>query len=99
MNLVHSDIKNQGYFRNKYFNDYVDGKCPNLKILEQYKINSNKNENKKNNILYHSLYQIYTIKKNDFNLLSERSHKYDCYNYKFIINSIDDRLKSLKNNK
>ena len=100
INLVHSDIKKQGYFTNKYFNDYVDGKCPNLKILEQYKINNNKNENKKNNILYHSLDKIYTIKKkNDFNLLSERSHKYDCYNYKIIMNSIDDRLKSIKNNK
>ena len=102
MILKQSNGKSHAYYKIKYFKDYVEGKCPNLEIIEkQYKgINKNENKNVNNNILFLSLDKLYDIKKkNSFNILNETNNEYNCYNYKIILNNIENRLNNFKNSK
>ena len=103
MPMMSLNKKVKPYYEDQYFNEYKEGKYPiSLKLSGANTINNNKNsiENEKinknkNNILFKS----YEIKgKNKSSLLNERSNEYSGYNYKMILNCIEDRLHSLKSN-
>ena len=92
--LIRSNIKRYNVlYKNRFFNDYVEGKFPNLELLEK-----NKENNKdKENILFLSWNNLHNIKKkNNLNLLNYKNREYDSYNYKMILNSIDYKLNNLK---
>ena len=100
MPMMSLNKKVKPYYEDQYFNEHKEGKYPiSLKLSGANTIN-NKNsiENdkiNKNNILFKS----YEIKgKNKSSLLNERSNEYSGYNYKMILNCIEDRLQSLKSN-
>lgn len=89
------------FYKDKYFIDYVDGKCPNLSILERtMKYQKNMHDiNKMNNGTVterHSFNRSYNggfhvKEKNDLSV-EKRDKRYMYYNYGFMINTIDDKL-------
>ena len=92
--LIRSNTKRYNVlYKNRFFNDYVEGKFPNLELLEK-----NKENNKdKENILFLSWDNLHNIKKkNNLNSLNYKNREYDSYNYKMILNSIDYKLNNLK---
>ena len=98
--IVRSNGSSDEIYRNKYFSDYVDGRCPNLKNLERIGRDINMNSKINNNKLYHSSDKLYDIKgKNKFKTLDRKLNEYNCYSYKMILNCIDTKLKDIKNNK
>ena len=98
--IVRSSGSTDEYYRNKYFNDYVDGRCPNLKNLDKISCDMNLNANKKNNKLYHSYDKLYDTKgKNNFTSFNKKLNEYNCYNYRMILDCIDTKLNDIKNNK
>ena len=78
---------------NKYISECIEEIYLPLKISD-----NNDNKGKKNmNTLFNSYDKIYKIKgKNKSGYLNERNNNYNSYNYNMILNSIDDRLQSLK---
>ncbi len=97
--IVRSSGSTHPYYRNKYFNDYVDGRPLNMKKLESIGHNMNVNT-KNNNKLYHSSDKLYDTKgKNNFKTLDKKLHEYNPYNYNMILNCIETKLKDIKNNK
>jgi len=89
------------FYHEKYFIDYVEGKCPNLDILERtmkYEKNMhNENNNKIGTISEsHKFSKSYNNKfhfmeKNDLSV-EKRDNRYMYYNYRFMVNTIDDKL-------
>ena len=89
------------FYKDKYFIDYVDGKCPNLSILERtMKYQKNMHDmNKMNNNSYSERSRcnrsynnnFHFIEKNDLSV-EKRDKRYKFYNYGFMINTIDDKL-------
>ena len=96
-----SSGKRYVFYRDKYFNDYVEGRCPSLqkldKIVKNFNINTPiTNQNK----LYFSSDKLYDIKRNnDSNLINVNNYKYNCYNFKMILDCIEYRLDNIKHNK
>ncbi len=87
------------FFKDKYFKDYVDGRCPNRDILERtmkyekniYDLNNsgfNTNTNRFNQS-YSNKFQF--MEKNDLNV-EKRDNRFMYYDYGFMINTINDKL-------
>ena len=87
------------FFRDKYFMDYVDGRCPNREILERtmkYERNIYDLKNSGFNSYTNKFNQSYTNKfqfkeKNDLSV-EKRDNRYLFYDYGFMINTINDKL-------
>ena len=88
------------FYKDKYFIDYVDGKCPNLYILERnmkYEKNMHPIDNKNNgsiserNKLNRTYNNFNFMEKNNLSV-EKRDKRYMYYNYGFMINTIDDKL-------
>ena len=87
------------FFRDKYFIDYVDGRCPNRAILERtmkYEKNIYDLKNSAFNINTNKFNQTYSNKfqfkeKNNLSV-EKRDNRYLYYDYGFMINTINDKL-------
>ena len=87
------------FFRDKYFIDYVDGRCPNREILERtmkYEKNIYDLKNSGFNINTNKFNQSYSNKfqfkeKNNLSV-EKRDNRYLYYDYGFMINTINDKL-------
>ena len=77
---------------NKYYNECIE------EIYLPLKISDNNDKEKRNiNILFNSCDKVYKIKgKNKSGFLDEGDNRYKSYNFKKILNCIDDRLQNLK---
>ena len=86
------------YYKDKYFIDYVNGKCPNRAIFEKnmkYDKNIIANNSGLNTNIHH-LSKSYDKKfkfmeKNDLSV-EKRDDRYLYYNYGFMINNINNKL-------
>lgn len=86
------------FYKDKYFVDYVEGKCPNRDLLER----TMKYQNNIHNIDMGSITDAHKYKnyyndrfhfmgKNDLSV-EKRDNRYMFYNYGFMINTINDKL-------
>ena len=86
------------FYKDKYFVDYVEGKCPNRDLLER----TMKYQNNIHNIdmgsitdahKYNNYYndRFHFMGKNDLSV-EKRDNRYMFYNYGFMINTINDKL-------
>ena len=86
------------FYKDKYFVDYVEGKCPNRDLLER----TMKYQNNIHNIdmgsiteahKYNNYYndRFHFMGKNDLTV-EKRDNRYMFYNYGFMINTINDKL-------
>ena len=86
------------FYKDKYFVDYVEGKCPNRDLLERTMKYQNNIHNidmgsitdaHKNNNYYNDRFHF--MGKNDLSV-EKRDNRYMFYNYGFMINTINDKL-------
>ena len=96
------------FYHDKYFIDYVDGKCPNVDVLERtmrYEKNIHNAKNNFNGTISerHKINRSYNDKfhfmeKNDLSV-EKRDNRYMYYNYRFMVNTIDDKLNGFINDR
>jgi hypothetical protein len=96
------------FYHDKYFIDYVDGKCPNVDVLERtmrYEKNIHNANNNFNGTISerHKINRSYNDKfhfmeKNDLSV-EKRDNRYMYYNYRFMVNTIDDKLNGFINDR
>jgi hypothetical protein len=96
------------FYHDKYFIDYVDGKCPNVDVLERtmrYEKNIHNANNNFNGTISerHKINKSYNDKfhfmeKNDLSV-EKRDNRYMYYNYRFMVNTIDDKLNGFINDR
>ena len=92
------------FYHDKYFMDYVDGRCPNLYVLEKnMKYEKNIHEANNDNTISekHKFNRSFNdrfhfMEKNDL-FVEKRDNRYMYYNYKFMVNAIDDKLNGFIN--
>ena len=87
------------FYHDKYFMDYVDGRCPNLCVIERNMKYEKKiheanlidtiSERHKLNRSFNDKFHF--MGKNDLSV-EKRDNRYMYYNYKFMVNAIDDKL-------
>ena len=96
------------FYHDKYFIDYVDGKCPNLDILERtmryekniHNVNNNLSGTISDRHKFNRSYndKFHFMEKNDLSV-EKRDNRYMYYNYRFMVNTIDDKLNGFINDR
>ena len=97
------------FYHDKYFIDYVEGKCPNLDIFEktmkyEKKMhdfnNSNNNGTISDKHRFNRSYndRFHFMEKNNLSV-EKRDNRYMYYNYRFMVNTINDKLNGFINDR